>query len=124
MNPDEPDSTTKPGQTNEQSRGYLDGEGRIKYIPYDNPPKPLSDIEPVYPQSALDEQIEGTVIIDFFVDEKGVITEIRIHEGIPNSELNTAAIEAIKKVSFKPAEQAGEPVGAWVRQALYFQLDY
>ena len=41
---------------------------RVKFIPYDDPPKPLTPIRPKYPEIAQEAGIEGTVIVQVFVD--------------------------------------------------------
>jgi Gram-negative bacterial tonB protein. len=43
---------------------------RVKFIPYDDPPQPLSSIRPVYPEIAQEAGIEGTVVVQVFVDKK------------------------------------------------------
>jgi len=97
-------------------------EKRVIFVPYDDPPRPLTPIRPKYPQIAQEKRIEGTVIVQVFVNEKGKVTETNISKGIPNSELDEAAIEAIKKTKFKPAMQRGKPVGVWIYIPVNFRL--
>ncbi|NOZ08523.1 MAG: energy transducer TonB [FCB group bacterium] len=95
---------------------------RIKFIPYDEPPIPRTAIRPVYPDIAQEAGIEGKVIVDFFVDENGDVTDIYVYQGIPNTGLNEAAMDAIRKTKFKPAMQRDRKVGVWIRQAINFSL--
>ncbi len=95
---------------------------RIKFIPYDEAPVPTTPIRPVYPDIAQEAGIEGKVIVDFFVDENGIVTDIYVYQGIPNTGLNEAAMDAIKKTKFKPAMQRDRKVGVWIRQAINFNL--
>jgi len=97
-------------------------EKRVIFVPYDDPPRPLTPIRPKYPQIAQEKRIEGTVIVQVFVNEKGKVTETNISKGIPNSGLDEAAIEAIKKTKFKPAMQRGKPVGVWIYIPVNFRL--
>ncbi len=77
----------------------------------------------VYPQVANDAGIEGTVIVQAFVDENGQVQETVIYKGIPNTGLDEAAVDAIKGVTFEPAKQEGKPVGVWISFPVKFRLD-
>lgn len=95
---------------------------RVKFIPYDDPPKPLSPIRPKYPDMAQEAGIEGTVIVQVFVDKKGRVKETLILKGIPNTGLDEAAIEAIRKTRFRPAKQRERAVGVWISIPVNFRL--
>ena len=95
---------------------------RVKFIPYDDPPQPLSDIRPVYPEIAQEAGIEGTVVVQVFVDKKGRVKDTVILKGIPNTGLDEAAISAIRKTRFRPAKQRERPVGVWISIPVNFRL--
>ncbi len=95
---------------------------RVKFIPYDDPPKPLSPIRPKYPEIAQEAGIEGTVIVQVFVDKKGRVKETSILKGIPNTGLDEAAIEAIRRTRFRPAKQRERAVGVWISIPVNFRL--
>ena len=95
---------------------------RVKFIPYDDPPKPLSPIRPKYPEIAQEAGIEGTVIVQVFVDKKGRVKDTLILKGIPNTGLDEAAIEAIRNTRFKPAKQRERTVGVWISIPVNFRL--
>ena len=95
---------------------------RVKFIPYDDPPVPLSPIRPRYPEIAQEAGIEGTVIVQVFVDEKGRVKETVILKGIPNTGLDEAASEAIRTVRFRPAKQRERSVGVWISIPVNFRL--
>ena len=97
-------------------------EPRVKFIPYDDPPRPLTPIRPKYPKAAKEKGIEGTVIVQVFIDEKGRVKETKIMKGIPNSGLDEAAIEAIKKTRFIPAKAREKKVGVWISIPVNFRL--
>tara|TARA_Y100001970_G_C14188075_1_gene833741 strand:- start:38 stop:664 length:627 start_codon:yes stop_codon:yes gene_type:complete len=94
----------------------------VKFIPYDKPPKPKIPIRPIYPEIAQEAGIEGTVYIQFFINEKGVVTEAWVQKGIPNTGLNEAALEAVKKSKWKPAQQRDKKVGVWQTVPVKFEL--
>lgn len=105
-----------------------DNDGpRVKFIPYDEAPEPVGGPAAilrniVYPEIAREAQIEGTVIIQAFVNEKGIVTDWVVMKGIPNTGLDEAAISAIRKTKFKPAKQRDRDVGVWIAIPVVFRL--
>ena len=95
---------------------------RVKFIPYDDPPQPLSSIRPVYPEIAQEAGIEGTVVVQVFVDKKGRVQDTLVLKGIPNTGLDEAAVTAIKKTRFRPAKQRERAVGVWISIPVNFRL--
>ena len=95
---------------------------RVKFVPYDDPPVPLRPIKPKYPEIAQEAGIEGTVVVQVFVDEKGRVKETVILKGIPNTGLDEAATDAIRIVRFKPAKQRERAVGVWISIPVNFRL--
>ena len=95
---------------------------RVKFIPYDDPPVPLSPIRPKYPEIAQEAGIEGTVVVQVFVDENGRVADTVILKGIPNTGLDDAAADAIRKVRFRPAKQRERAVGVWISIPVNFRL--
>ena len=95
---------------------------RVKFIPYDDPPQPLSSIRPVYPEIAQEAGIEGTVVVQVFVDKKGRVQDTLILKGIPNTGLDESAVTAIKKTRFRPAKQRERAVGVWISIPVNFRL--
>ena len=95
---------------------------KVVFIPYDDPPVAMSPIRPIYPEIAQEAGIEGVVIVQAFIDEKGRVKETLILKGVPNTGLDEAAMEAIKKTRFKPAKQRERSVGVWISIPVNFRL--
>ena len=95
---------------------------QVRFIPYDDPPFPLTPIRPKYPEIAQEAGIEGTVYIQAFIDVKGRVKELKVIKGIPNTGLDEAAIEAIRKTRFRPAKQRERPVGVYISIPVNFKL--
>ena len=95
---------------------------RVVFIPYDDPPVALSPIRPTYPEIAQEAGIEGVVIVQAFIDKKGRVKETLILKGVPNTGLDEAAMEAIRKTRFRPAKQRERPVGVWISIPVNFKL--
>ena len=95
---------------------------RVKFIPYDDPPVPKTPIRPKYPEIAQEAGIEGTVYVQAFIDKKGRVKEVSIVKGIPNTGLNEAAMDAIRKTRFRPARQRERAVGVYISIPVHFKL--
>ncbi len=99
----------------------------VRFIPYDEAPVPIGGYTAIqrnvrYPPIAQEAGIEGTVIVQAFVNNKGRVTETVILKGVPNTGLDEAAVEAIKRTMFTPAKQRDRPVGVWISIPVSFKL--
>jgi protein TonB len=95
---------------------------QFKFIPYDDPPRPITPIKPVYPDIAQEAGIEGQVLIQCFIDKSGRVKETIVIKGIPNTGLNESAVAALRKTRFRPAKQRETPVGVWITIPINFRL--
>jgi len=104
-----------------------DSGPRVRFIPYDEPPEPIGGFAAIqrnviYPEIAQEAGIEGTVIVQAFVNEFGKVTDCVILKGVPNTGLDEAAINAIKMTRFKPAKQRDRNVGVYISIPVIFKL--
>ena len=75
-----------------------------------------------YPQDAIDNEIQGTVIVQFIVDKAGVVSDVEAIAG-PN-ELRDEAVRVIKKSGqWTPAVQNGRQVKSYKKQPIVFRLE-
>ena len=95
---------------------------KVVFIPYDDPPVAMSPIRPLYPEIAQEAGIEGVVVVQAFIDKKGRVKETLILKGVPNTGLDEAAMEAIRKTRFRPAKQRERAVGVWISIPVNFKL--
>ncbi len=100
---------------------------RVRFIPYDEPPEPIGGFAAiqrniVYPEIAQEAGIEGTVVVQAYVNEFGKVTECIILKGVPNTGLDEAAVAAIQKTRFKPAKQRDRNVGVYISIPVIFKL--
>jgi len=104
------------------------GDGpRVKFIPYDKEPEPIGGYNAmqrfvVYPDIAMEAGIEGTVIVQTYIDKNGIVGETIVLKGIPNTGLNEAAVAAIKRTKWKPALQRDKKVGVWISIPIIFEI--
>lgn len=75
-----------------------------------------------YPQEAQDNEIQGTVVVQFIVDKAGVVSEVEAISG--PKELRDEAVRVIKKSGqWTPAVQNGRQVKSYKKQPIVFRLE-
>lgn len=76
-----------------------------------------------YPERAINNKIQGTVIVQFIVDTEGKIQDPRIFKSVEFS-LDEEALRIIQKsTQWIPAVQNGKKVKSYKRQPIIFQLE-
>jgi len=74
-----------------------------------------------YPQDAIDNDIQGTVLVQFIVDKEGNVSEVEAVSG--PEELRPEAVRVISKSGkWTPAIQQGRQVKSYKRQPVKFEL--
>lgn len=74
-----------------------------------------------YPQRAIDQRIEGTVLLKFIVCQDGTVCDIQAVSG--PEELRETAINVLKKTpNWVPALQNGKVVKSYKKQPITFRL--
>jgi periplasmic protein TonB len=87
----------------------------------DTPPRAIVQTSPQYPAEAKAAGIEGTVIVDYVVTEKGEVTEVKPVKGPP--ELFAACVTAVKSWKFMPAlTKDGKAIAAHRRARFPFRI--
>ncbi len=104
-----------------------DDDGMNIFVPYDEPPSPMGGFRSIqkalkYPEIARKAGIEGRVIVQVLVSEKGRVVDTRVIKSLGHSGCDQAAVKAIKSVKWKPALQRDKPVRVWVAIPVIFRL--
>lgn len=74
-----------------------------------------------YPQEAVDNEIQGPVVVQFIVDREGNVSEVEAVSG--PQELRAEAVRVIKKSGkWTPAIQNGRKVKSYKKQPIVFRL--
>ena len=118
----------------------------VEFVAYDQPPEPIGGFKAIqqnlrYPELARKAGIEGNVVVQVTIDEKGQVIDAEIMKSLAvatetNAEGNQveeklfendagcdqAAMEAIKAVKWKPAQKDGKPVQVSVSVPVVFKL--
>jgi len=81
-------------------------------------PRPLSDIEPDYPDMAR--LREGVVVLRLLISEKGAVDNVAVVRAEPRGIFEQAAIDAFSKARFSPGLAAGTPVKSQITVEVQF----
>jgi TonB family protein len=78
-------------------------------------------IEPIYPESARQADIQGIVILDAVIATDGTVSDVHAVSG--RDELTPAALDAVKWWRFEPYLVNGQPVRVKTRLAIDFRTN-
>jgi protein TonB len=83
-------------------------------------PRKLVDVRPVYPPIALSARIEGAVILEAVINERGEIERVKVLRSQPL--LDGAAIDAVRQWRYTPTLLNGAPVAVLMTITINFTL--
>lgn len=87
-------------------------------------PVPSSrNVPPAYPLVARRRGLEGVVVLAVRVSPSGACLAVEVEKGSGHTVLDEAAVEAVRRWRFAPAQAGGEAVAAEVQVPIRFQLD-
>ena len=79
--------------------------------------------KPKYPDTARRDGKEGRVLLRVLVNEEGRTASVEVNRSSGAEALDQAAVEAIKRWRFSPAQYGEKPVESWVRIPIDFRLN-
>jgi protein TonB len=101
----------QPAQTDDQI---------YEFIAVDVKPVITRDAQPIYPQSAINAGVEGTVVVSIVVDKNGNVTNAKIFSSIP--QLDNAALQAARGKVYSPGQIGGAAVSTKMNIPIEFIL--
>lgn len=76
----------------------------------------------VYPVIAQEQEIQGSVILEFVVEKDGSIGDVKVIKSL-SKECDQAAIDVVRKLPrFTPARKQGKPVAVMFRLPIRFRF--
>ena len=84
-------------------------------------PELVSYVEPEYSKEARAARIQGVVILEAVVDERGDVTVEKVLKGLSHG-LTEAAVAAVQGSKYEPATLNGQPVAVYYNLTVNFQL--
>jgi len=86
----------------------------------DSSPRVLVQTKPTYPRAAFDQKVEGTVLVEFLVNELGRVSHAEIRRSLPG--LDEAALATVRDWQFEPAKRGGRPVACVAQSPVTFRI--
>jgi TonB family protein len=83
-------------------------------------PKKVKHVAPDYPEEAWRAGLDGVVVLECSIDDRGRVTDARVSKGVPP--LSDAAIKAVKKWRYEPLTFDGKPTSFVLTVTLTFNL--
>jgi periplasmic protein TonB len=100
----------------------IDGVGKVERLRAGmKPPIVLLKTEPEYSEPARKARVQGTIVVEGVIDERGLTNTLRIRDGLGFG-LDEQAIEAVRQWRFRPATRDGKPVAIVGTFYLSFRL--
>jgi TonB family protein len=69
----------------------------------------VKEVEPDYPEELREQGVQGTVTVRYTVDENGKVTDAGVARSSGSDVLDDAALRAIRRFRYRPAQQNGQP---------------
>jgi TonB family protein len=85
-------------------------------------PELLKSVDPIYPPEAVQERIEGDVVLKISIGADGKVMSAEVHQGV-HPLLDAAAVAAAEQFEFSPAEWDGKPGPVAILFKQVFRLD-
>jgi protein TonB len=113
-------SVAYPGQFDATSPEPLPREWRQAVRAGIPSPVKTRHVNPVYPESARQDRIEGVVLLEVLIDEGGAVDDARVLRSIRL--LDQAALDAVRQWRFTPSFVDNEPVKVILTVSVSFEL--
>jgi len=79
-------------------------------------------VKPSYPASARRLGVEGTSMLRVYVAADGRVTDVKVDQSAGHPDLDSAAVDAVRRWQFEPGRRGEEAVGMWVQLPVRFVL--
>lgn len=90
--------------------------------PVSNPVAVVVRLQPEYPEEAIQNDWEGTVLLDAYILPNGLVGKVRTAQTSQHTVLDVAGETALWQWRFYPARRNNKNVGTWVRLSFAFVL--
>lgn len=92
----------------------------VEAIPADTAGSVLHRVEPIYPEEARQQKIQGAVVLEIHIGRDGAVQDAKLVSG--QQSLADAAMAAVKQWKFKPRVEQGQAVEMQTRVTLNFRM--
>jgi TonB family protein len=118
-----PSGLSGPPEVSSAPSGITDTEvvGTVTARDVDVQPRVLSKPRPTYTPDALEEEIQGAVLVSAVLGADGVVRDVRVLRGLGHG-LDEAAVKAVLQMRFVPGSRGGMPVSVTQTIKVTFSL--
>ena len=86
------------------------------------PPAVINRILPGYPIAALNNGIEGTIILSVYIGTSGLPEKIETKQSSGHEILDKTAVQSVSMWKFTPAKRGIQPIGSWFQVPVVFRI--
>jgi protein TonB len=86
------------------------------------PSKLPENLPPKYPPAALQQRIEGRVILRALISAQGSVVRVSVHQSSNVPGMDESALEAVRRWRFEPALRGDTPVSCEIAIPIIFEL--
>lgn len=113
-----------PGGTGTDSGGSPAGPGSPETMQLTaemTRPRPIRQVQPRYTEAGRRAGVQGIVILEAIIDERGNVSNVRVLRGLPAG-LEKEAVDAVKQWRYTPARLNGRPVRVYMTLTVHFTI--
>ncbi len=89
-------------------------------VAYDEAPRLMHQTKPTFPYELRQRGIQGVVMVEFVIDERGLVAHAEVRESIPG--LDDPAVACVKEWRFAPAKWGGKSIPAGAQAPVTFRI--
>ncbi|HSG29074.1 MAG TPA: energy transducer TonB [Candidatus Krumholzibacterium sp.] len=125
---EDPEISTAPQKEIEEEYDEVPGEDFFRTypshtdVPYREDYVILEMVQPVYPEDAMTLRKEGYVLVEVYIDERGLVQEAWVRKVYGLESFEKASVDAVRQFRFKPVMEQGKPQSFWVSFLINFRL--
>ena len=90
-------------------------------VPYREDYIILKMVKPDYPPEAIEQGLEGYVVVELYIDTDGTVVEAWIRSAYGDKSFEVASLRAVRQFLFKPITENGAPIPFWVSFLITFK---
>jgi TonB family protein len=121
INRENPDETDMPEISTDEFMRVTTRPSR-RDVPYSNTYIILKMVKPEYPIYELENGIEGSVTVELFVNEGGLVESATVLSSIGPESFEKSSLEAVRQFVFQPPTKDGQPTSMWIKFLIKFRI--
>lgn len=121
LNDTDPDQTDMPEISYDDLLSFPTRPSR-RDVPYSDTYIILKMVEPEYPIYELENEIEGSVTVELFVNERGLVEAASVLSSIGPKSFEESSLKAVRQFVFQPPTRDGQPSSMWIKFLIKFRI--